>query len=449
MILISCIGQLFCGMACVTSASRMTYAFSRDRAIPGWRIWTRLNHNRTPVGAVLFVVACALIITLPALWNVQEGIPVAFFAVVSVCVIGLYIAYAIPIFLRWRIGDAFKAGPWTNGPKYKWMNLAATIWVGIITVIFCLPFTPAGVPWNDEFTWSSVNYAPLTVGGLILAVGIWWLVQRAALVHRPGPQRSQFDEAAGVRGEPNEPTGAPGPQPGASPVGPPPVIGLCTALERARWSVWDAAGRPARRATTSTPCTRAGGIALLLPPDPAAVEDPDRAARPHRRAAARRRRRHRPGDATAPSRIRRRRARCPSATRSSWRSPRRAMERDLPFLGICRGMQVMNVARGGTLDPAPARRTTATRTTGGRSARSTTPTTTCGWRTGSLAARAAHEELHGTKSHHHQGVDRIGDGLAGHRLGDARRAARGARGAGQPLRARRAVAPGGRRDLAD
>ena len=50
------IGQLFCGMACVTSASRMTYAFSRDRAIPGWQIWTRLNHNRTPVGAVLFVV---------------------------------------------------------------------------------------------------------------------------------------------------------------------------------------------------------------------------------------------------------------------------------------------------------------------------------------------------------------------------------------------------------
>ena len=101
--------------------------------------------------------------------------------------IGLYIAYAIPIFLRWRIGDAFKPGPWNNGPKYRWMNLAATIWVGIITVIFCLPFTPAGVPWNDDFAWSSVNYAPLTVGGLILAVGIWWLVRRAAHVHRPGP----------------------------------------------------------------------------------------------------------------------------------------------------------------------------------------------------------------------------------------------------------------------
>jgi amino acid transporter len=202
-ILISCIGQLFCGMACVTSASRMTYAFSRDRAIPGWQMWTRLNARRTPVGAVLFVVVAALLITLPALWNVEEGIPVAFFAVVSVCVIGLYIAYAIPIFLRWRIGDAFKPGPWNNGRKYRWMNLAATIWVGIITVIFCLPFTPAGVPWNDDFAWSSVNYAPLTVGGLILAVGIWWLV--SARRSFTGPVRQiQFDEAAGVISE--EPT---------------------------------------------------------------------------------------------------------------------------------------------------------------------------------------------------------------------------------------------------
>ena len=202
---ISCIGQLFCGMACVTSASRMTYAFSRDRAIPGWRLWTRLNHRHTPVGAVLFVVVAALIITLPALWNVEAGIPVAFFAVVSITVIGLYIAYAIPIYLRWRIGDGdgFKPGPWNNGAKYKWMNLIATIWVGIITVIFCLPFTPAGVPWNDEFAWSSVNYAPLTVGGLILAVGIWWLVRARHTF--TGPVRQiRFDEAAGVIAE--EPT---------------------------------------------------------------------------------------------------------------------------------------------------------------------------------------------------------------------------------------------------
>ena len=67
-----------------------------------------------------------VIITLPALKSVG-GVPVAFFAVVSVAVIGLYLAFLIPIWLRWRMGDAFEPGSWTNGKKYKWMNLVAVV----------------------------------------------------------------------------------------------------------------------------------------------------------------------------------------------------------------------------------------------------------------------------------------------------------------------------------
>ena len=44
-IVISTVGQLFCGMACVTSASRMTFAFSRDGAVPGHNLWRRLDKN--------------------------------------------------------------------------------------------------------------------------------------------------------------------------------------------------------------------------------------------------------------------------------------------------------------------------------------------------------------------------------------------------------------------
>ncbi len=51
-IFISTVGQLFCGMACVTSCSRMTFAFSRDGAIPGHKLWRRLGANRTPTYAV-------------------------------------------------------------------------------------------------------------------------------------------------------------------------------------------------------------------------------------------------------------------------------------------------------------------------------------------------------------------------------------------------------------
>src|SRR5919112_4180911 len=196
-ILISCIGQLFCGMACVTSASRMTYAFSRDRAIPGWRLWTRLNHHRIPAYAVLFVCFWALVVTVPALEGDENAFPYAFFAVVSITVIGLYIAYVIPVFLRWRKGDAWQPGPWTLGRKYKWINPAAVIWVAICVVIFCLPFTPAGVPGREEFDWKYVNYAPITVGIVLLVVGIWWLV--SARHTFKGPVRNiSFDDAAGV-----------------------------------------------------------------------------------------------------------------------------------------------------------------------------------------------------------------------------------------------------------
>jgi amino acid transporter len=174
-VLIATVGQLFCGMACVTSGSRMCYAFSRDRAIPGHRMWTRLNHHRIPMYAVLFVVFWAAVVTVPALEG-EGTFPYAFFAVTSITVIGLYIAYVIPVFLRWRKGDAWEPGPWTLGRKYKWVNPAAVLLVIIMVIIFCLPFGPSGVPWRDEFDWKFVNYAPLTVGVVIIAVGLWWLL---------------------------------------------------------------------------------------------------------------------------------------------------------------------------------------------------------------------------------------------------------------------------------
>ncbi|MDX6670605.1 MAG: hypothetical protein QOI91_968 [Solirubrobacteraceae bacterium] len=196
-LIISTIGQLFCGMSCLTSASRMCFAFSRDGALPGWRIWSKVNRNRVPVNAVMLMATAALLITLPALKGNSKGFPVAFFAVVSITVIGLYIAYAIPIYLRLRAGDSFEPGPWSLGKKYKWMCRVAVAEVAFICVALSLPFTPAGVPWRDEFDWSAFNYAPLMVGGLFLVVGVWWLV--SAKNKFTGPRRTiddALDEAA-------------------------------------------------------------------------------------------------------------------------------------------------------------------------------------------------------------------------------------------------------------
>jgi amino acid transporter len=198
-ILISTVGQLFCGMACVTSASRMTFAFSRDGAVPGHNLWRRLGSNRTPTWAVLFVVAFALIITIPAYFPNAAGTPVAFLAVTSVSVIGLYIAYTIPIFLRWRMGDRFQPGPWTLGAKYKWVNLIAVVWVGLCVIIFCLPFSPDAVFFNKHFNWSNVNYAPLVVFGVMLVVTGWYLL--SAKNTFKGPVRT-IDLAAEALGAP-------------------------------------------------------------------------------------------------------------------------------------------------------------------------------------------------------------------------------------------------------
>ena len=173
-LVLSTVGQFFCGIACLTSCSRMMFAFSRDRVVPGHAYWAKVNKKQVPVYAVCCSALAGIIITLPALWESPRGIPTAFYAVVSVGVIGLYLAFLIPIWLRWKAGNKFVAGEWTLGKNYKWMNLIAISEIVIISCYFILPFEPAAIPWNKEFTWLAVNYAPILVGFILICLWIWW-----------------------------------------------------------------------------------------------------------------------------------------------------------------------------------------------------------------------------------------------------------------------------------
>jgi amino acid transporter len=180
---ISSAGQLFCSVSCLTSASRMLYAFSRDRAVPGSSRWSKLSANRVPANAVMLVAVASAIVTLPALIEVNLGtadkpliIPVAFYAVTSIAVQGLYLSFAIPIFLRWKHGDRFEVGSWNNGSKYRWMNLVAVAEIIVVSVYLMLPVVPGAVPGNDAFAWKYVNYAPVVVLGVLLAITVWWEV---------------------------------------------------------------------------------------------------------------------------------------------------------------------------------------------------------------------------------------------------------------------------------
>ena len=187
-----------------------------------------------------------------------------------------------------------------------------------------------------------------------------------------------------------------------------PLIGICAALERARWSVWDLQAYLLPRMYIDA-VQRAGGAAVLLPADPAWVEDPDElldridglmlAGGADIDPSTYGEERHPATVATVPER-----------DAFELALTRRALERDLPFLGICRGMQLMNIAAGGTLiqhlpdshGHEEHRRVSGSFDGADHDVR---------LQPGSLAARAAGEELHATKSHHHQGVGAVGDGL--------------------------------------
>lgn len=173
-LIISTAGQLFCGAACLTSCSRMLYAFSRDGAVPGHKLWSKVNKNQVPMNAVLLCAFIGFLMTLPALWKSPRGIPTAFYAVVSIAVIGLYLSILIPIWLRWRAGNRFVAGAWTLGNKYKWMSLIAVFEIVVTTIYFIMPFEPAAMFGNENFTWLAVNYAPILLGFTLFVLWAWW-----------------------------------------------------------------------------------------------------------------------------------------------------------------------------------------------------------------------------------------------------------------------------------
>jgi amino acid transporter len=178
-VVISAAGQFFCTVACTTSTSRMFFAFSRDGAMPGAKHFAKLSANRVPVNAVIASAVIAAVLTLPALVKVDIGgapVPVAFFAVVSIGVIGLYLAFAIPIFLRWRHGSRFEVGGWTNGERYRWMNPIAVVEIIIMSIVGLLPTSSVGIWWNDGFAWKYVNYAIIVVPVALIALTVYWNV---------------------------------------------------------------------------------------------------------------------------------------------------------------------------------------------------------------------------------------------------------------------------------
>ncbi len=177
--------QFYCGMSSVTANSRMIYAFSRDGAIPASSFWHRINkRTRTPTNSIWLAAVGAFILGLPYLYS-----PVAYAAVTSIAVIGLYVAYVAPVFLRLRAGSNFKAGPWTLGRWSKPIGIIATIWVVFIFILFMLP---QALPININ----TFNYTPLVFLIVLGGAGIWYAVSAKNWFKGPKVQGTPEELAA-------------------------------------------------------------------------------------------------------------------------------------------------------------------------------------------------------------------------------------------------------------
>ncbi|MEK6326152.1 MAG: gamma-glutamyl-gamma-aminobutyrate hydrolase family protein [Actinomycetota bacterium] len=194
-----------------------------------------------------------------------------------------------------------------------------------------------------------------------------------------------------------------------------PVVGICAALERVRWGPWDDTVTMLPR-SYATAVQASSGLALVLPPDEAATEAPDPllglldalilAGGSDLDPATYGANRHAETSDAWPER-----------DRFELALARRALERGMPLLGVCRGMQVLNVARGGTLVqhlPDLLEGDHHRHTPGAFADHEVR------LEPGSLAATAAAATQITVKSHHHQGVAELGEGFvaSGWSVGD-------------------------------
>lgn len=187
-----------------------------------------------------------------------------------------------------------------------------------------------------------------------------------------------------------------------------PLIGICTNLVQARWGYWNERAALLPYSYISA-IQRAGGLALMIAPDPQLESEPDDvldgidglilAGGADIDPSSYGSERHPKTSDTVPER-----------DRVELALARRAAARDMPVLGICRGMQLLNVAFGGTLKQHLPDEV-------GHGEHRPNPGSFDGsdhdvrLKPESVAALAVGETLHTTKSHHHQGVDAIGEGL--------------------------------------
>ncbi|KAI5464830.1 amino acid/polyamine transporter I [Mariannaea sp. PMI_226] len=156
----------FAGVGALTAASRCTWAFARDGAIPGHKLWAKVNHKLdVPLWALVLstVVDCIL-------GCIYFGSSAAFNSFTGVATICLSTSYCVPVLVSLLRGrEAVRSSPFSLGRLGPIVNWISLIWIVFAVVIFCMPV-------SLPVTASSMNYASVVFAGFSAISGIWYFV---------------------------------------------------------------------------------------------------------------------------------------------------------------------------------------------------------------------------------------------------------------------------------
>lgn len=159
---------LFCSVSITVAASRCTWAFARDEALPGGsRFWARVDaRHGTPIRALALVTVVEMLLGLLYL-----GSSTAFNAFVSVGVIALAVSYGIPIAISVRAARrGVRAARWALPPALGWLvNAVALAWIAFEVVLFSMP---TAIP----VTGSTMNYAVVVFVAFMTISAVWYVV---------------------------------------------------------------------------------------------------------------------------------------------------------------------------------------------------------------------------------------------------------------------------------
>lgn len=180
--------MMFAGIGSLTAASRCTYAFARDGAIPGFRLWRKVNKRLdVPVWAIILSTAVISLLGL-----IYFGSTAAFNSFTGVATICLSTSYGLPIFISVIRGrKAVKNSGFSLGRFGYAINILTILWICLAVVLFCMPVS---LPVDA----ASMNYASVVFAGFATISITWYFAYARKHFTGPPVPMDQLEDTPGV-----------------------------------------------------------------------------------------------------------------------------------------------------------------------------------------------------------------------------------------------------------